>query len=42
MLLVPSICLGVYGGKKQTITALKYENQPQLARPLGHWLAQMS
>lgn len=32
---------GMYGGTlKQVIAALKYENQPQLARPLGHWLAQ--
>ncbi|UBF25344.1 hypothetical protein K9N68_27640 [Kovacikia minuta CCNUW1] len=27
------------GGLKRAIAALKYENQPQLARPLGHWLA---
>jgi ComF family protein len=38
---VPVFAWGVYGGKlKQAIAALKYENQPQLARPLGHWLAQ--
>jgi ComF family protein len=30
---------GVYGGAlKRAIAALKYENQPQLAQPLGHWL----
>ena len=38
---VPVFAWGVYGGKlKQAIAALKDENQPQLARPLGHWLAQ--
>ncbi len=32
---------GVYGGAlKRAIAALKYDNQPQLARPLGQWLAQ--
>lgn len=25
---------------KRAIAVLKYENHPQLARPLGHWLAQ--
>ncbi len=31
---------GSYGGiLKRAIAALKYENQPQLARPLGHCLA---
>jgi ComF family protein len=31
----------VYGGiLKRAIAALKYENQPQIARPLGQWLAQ--
>jgi ComF family protein len=31
----------VYGGAlKRAIATLKYENQPRLARPLGHWLAQ--
>lgn len=31
---------GSYGGSlKQAIAALKYENQPQIARPLGQWLA---
>ena len=32
---------GVYAGTlRRAIAALKYENQPQLARPLGDWLAQ--
>ncbi|HEY9872208.1 MAG TPA: hypothetical protein V6D12_02170, partial [Candidatus Obscuribacterales bacterium] len=30
-----------YGGAiKRAIAALKYDNQPQLARPLGHWLGE--
>lgn len=38
---LPVFAWGVYGGTlKRAIAALKYENQPQLARPLGHWLAQ--
>ena len=38
---LPVIAWGVYGGTlKRAIAALKYENQPQVARPLGHWLAQ--
>jgi ComF family protein len=37
---LPVFAWGVYGGAlKRAIAALKYENQPQLARPLGHWLA---
>lgn len=37
----PLFAWGIYGGAlKRTIAALKYENQPQLARPLGHWMAQ--
>lgn len=37
---LPIFAWGVYGGiLKQAIAALKYENRPQLARPLGHWLA---
>ncbi|HEY9846018.1 MAG TPA: ComF family protein, partial [Candidatus Caenarcaniphilales bacterium] len=28
------------GALKRAIAALKYDNQPQLARPLGQWLAQ--
>jgi len=32
---------GYYGGAlKRAITALKYENNPHLARPLGHWLGE--
>ncbi len=38
---LPVLAWGVYGGTlKRAIAALKYENQPQIARPLGHWLAQ--
>jgi ComF family protein len=38
---LPVFVWGVYGGAlKRAIAALKYENQPQLARPLGYWLAQ--
>ncbi|GAB4381611.1 MAG: ComF family protein [Elainellaceae cyanobacterium] len=38
---LPVFAWGAYGGAlKRTIAALKYENQPQLARPLGHWLGQ--
>ena len=37
---LPVFAWGMYGGAlKQAITALKYQNQPQLARPLGDWLA---
>jgi ComF family protein len=37
----PVFAWGSYGGElKRAIAALKYENQPQLARPLGQWLAQ--
>lgn len=37
----PIFSWGLYEGRlKRAITALKYENQPQLARPLGQWLAQ--
>lgn len=36
----PAFIWGFYGGiLKRAIASLKYENQPQLARPLGHWLA---
>lgn len=32
---------GLYGGTlKRAIAALKYENQPQLAQPLGQWLGE--
>lgn len=38
---LPIFAWGVYGGTlKRAIAVLKYENQPQLARPLGHWLAE--
>ena len=38
---LPVFAWGAYGGTlKRAIAALKYENQPQLARPLGYWLAQ--
>ncbi len=38
---LPVFAWGGYGGAmKRAIAALKYENHPQLARPLGHWLAQ--
>jgi ComF family protein len=36
---LPVFVWGNYTGVlKRAIAALKYENQPQLARPLGHWL----
>lgn len=36
---LPVFVWGTYSGVlKRAIAALKYENQPQLARPLGHWL----
>lgn len=32
---------GMYGGAlKRAIAALKYDKQPQLAQPLGHWLGE--
>ncbi|MGQ4646940.1 ComF family protein [Lyngbya aestuarii] len=38
---LPVFAWGSYGGVlKRAIAALKYENQPQLARPLGHWLGE--
>ncbi len=38
---LPIFSWGSYGGAlKRAIAALKYNNQPQLARPLGQWLAQ--
>jgi ComF family protein len=38
---LPVFVWGSYGGAlKRAIAALKYENQPQLARPLGHWLGE--
>jgi ComF family protein len=36
---LPAFIWGNYGGVlKRAIASLKYENQPQLARPLGYWL----
>lgn len=36
---LPIFAWGVYGGAlKQAIAALKYQNQPQLADPLGVWM----
>jgi ComF family protein len=38
---LPVFIWGAYSGiLKQVLASLKYENQPQVARPLGHWLAQ--
>ncbi|WP_193196863.1 ComF family protein [Nostoc sp. MG11] len=38
---LPVFGWGAYGGSlKRAITVMKYENQPQIARPLGQWLAQ--
>lgn len=38
---LPLFVWGNYGGVlKQAIAALKYENKPELARPLGHWLGE--
>jgi len=38
----PVFAWGQYGGAlKRAIATLKYENQPHLARPLGHWMGQM-
>lgn len=38
---LPLFAWGMYGGAlKRAIATLKYDNQPRLARPLGHWLAQ--
>ncbi|NJO81254.1 MAG: ComF family protein [Cyanobacteria bacterium RM1_2_2] len=38
---LPIFAWGSYSGSlKRALTTLKYENQPQLARPLGDWLAQ--
>ena len=38
---LPLFIWGNYGGVlKQAIAALKYENKPELARPLGHWLGE--
>ena len=38
---VPVFAWGVYKGAiKRAIAALKYEQQPQLAKPLGYWLGE--
>ena len=38
---LPVFVWGNYGGVlKRALAALKYEDQPQLARPLGHWLGE--
>jgi ComF family protein len=38
---VPIVAWGEYGGAlKRAIATLKYDNHPELARPLGQWLAQ--
>jgi ComF family protein len=38
---VPVVAWGEYGGAlKRSIATLKYDNHPELARPLGEWLAQ--
>lgn len=38
---LPVFAWGTYGGVlKRTLAALKYDHQPQLAQPLGDWLAQ--
>lgn len=37
---LPVFTWGMYGGAlKRAIAALKYENKPQIAQPLGFWLA---
>ncbi|YAF96814.1 MAG: ComF family protein [Nodularia sp. CChRGM 3473] len=38
---IPVLGWGVYGGLlKRAIAIMKYENQPQIARPLGQWLGE--
>ncbi|MDM9381183.1 ComF family protein [Chlorogloeopsis sp. ULAP01] len=38
---VPIFVWGAYGGMlKRAIAIMKYENQPQIARPLGKWLGE--
>ncbi|MBH8563539.1 ComF family protein [Nostoc sp. CENA67] len=38
---IPIFSWGVYGGSlKRAIAVMKYENQPQIARPLGQYLAE--
>ncbi|MEL6162711.1 MAG: ComF family protein [Cyanobacteria bacterium J06628_3] len=39
---VPVIAWGAYGGAmKRAIAAMKYENHPEIARPLGEWLGEV-
>ncbi|HIK06111.1 MAG TPA: ComF family protein [Trichormus sp. M33_DOE_039] len=38
---IPVFSWGVYGGLiKRAIAVMKYDNQPQIARPLGQWLGE--
>jgi len=38
---IPVFAWGIYGGVvKQAIAMMKYENHPQIARPLGQWLGE--
>jgi ComF family protein len=38
---IPVFAWGMYSGSlKRAIAAMKYENQPQIARPLGQWLGE--
>ncbi|MDZ7962765.1 MAG: ComF family protein [Aulosira sp. DedQUE10] len=38
---IPVFSWGVYGGSlKRAIAVMKYENQPQIAQPLGQWLGE--
>ncbi len=38
---LPVFVWGNYGGiLKRALAALKYDNQPNLARPMGHWLGE--
>ena len=38
---IPVFGWGIYGGiVKRAIAVMKYENQPQIARPLGQWLGE--
>jgi ComF family protein len=38
---MPVVAWGIYGGAlKRSLAAFKYDNHPELARPLGQWLGQ--
>lgn len=38
----PIIAWGIYGGSiKRAITTMKYDNHPEIARPLGEWLGEV-